>query len=75
MGNNGSDFREKMSDRMLEFAVRIMNMENKLVKTYSGKHKSNLISTEDIDLKFLLPESYEFIKIFSSSLVTAKHNK
>jgi len=125
MGNNSSDFREKMSERMLEFAVRIMKLESKLWKTYSGKHiygqlfrsgsstganyeesvgaesradfihktqivlkevresnywlrlinKSNLVSKDDADLKFLLPESFELIKIFSSSLVTAKHNK
>ena len=125
MGNNSSDFREKMSVRMLEFAVRIMKLESKLCKTYSGKHiygqlfrsgsstganyeesvgaesradfihktqivlkevresnywlrlinKSNLVSEDDTDLKFLLPESFELIKIFSSSLVTAKQNK
>jgi four helix bundle protein len=125
MGNNSSDFREKMSERILEFAVRIMKLESKLCKTYSGKHiygqlfrlgsstgvnyeesvgaesrsdfihktqivlkevresnywlklinPSNLVSEDDIDLKFLLPESFELIKIFSSSLVTAKQNK
>ena len=125
MGNNSSDFREKMSERMLEYAVRIMKLESKLCKSYSGKHiygqlfrsgsstganyeesvgaesradfipktqivlkevresnywlrlikKSNLVSENDTDLKFLLPESFELIKIFSSSLVTAKQNK
>ena len=125
MGNNSSDFREKMSERMLEFAVRIMKLESKLCKTYSGKHiygqlfrsgssaganyeesvgaesradfihktqivlkevresnywlrlinTSNLVSKDDSDLKFLLPENFELIKIFSSSLVTAKQNK
>ena len=34
MGNNSSDYREKMSERMLEFAVRIMKLESKLCKTY-----------------------------------------
>ena len=125
MGNNSSDYREKMSERMLEFAVRIMKLESKLCKTYSGKHiygqlfrsgssaganyeesvgaesradfihktqivlkevresnywlrlinTSNLVSKDDSDLKFLLPESFELIKIFSSSLVIAKQNK
>jgi len=39
MGNNSSDFREKMpayqtgrSERMLEFAVRIMKLDSKLCK-------------------------------------------
>jgi len=38
MENNSSDFREKMSERMLGFAVRIMKLESTLCKTYSGKH-------------------------------------
>ena len=38
MGSLGSDFREIMSDRMLAFTVRIMNLESKLIKTYSGRH-------------------------------------
>jgi len=33
-----SDYREKMSERLLEFAIRIMKLENRLCKTYSGKH-------------------------------------
>ena len=125
MGNNSSDFREKMSDRMLKFAVKIMLLESKLCKTYSGRHiygqlfrsgsssganyeesvgaesradfihktqivlkeiresnywlrliyHSNLILIDNPDLTFLINESTEFIKIFSSSLVTAKQNK
>lgn len=37
--------------------------------------KTNMISGNDNTLKFLLPESYELIRIFSKSLVTAKQNK
>jgi len=123
--NNSSDFREKMSDRMMEYAVRIMKLESILCKSYSGRHiygqlfragsssganyeesigaesradfihktqivlkevresnfwlrlinKSNLISEDNLDLIFLIPESAELIKIFSCSLVTAKQNK
>jgi four helix bundle protein len=122
MENSKAEFREKMSERMLEFVVRIMNLEKELCKTYSGKHiygqlfragssaganyeesiaaesradfihktqivlkevresnfwlrlikRAKLISDDNQDLKFLLPESYELIKIFSKSLVTAK---
>jgi four helix bundle protein len=123
--NCKSDYREKMSQRLLEFAIRIMKLEIKLCKTYSGRHiykqlfragtssganyeesvaaeskadfihksqivlkelresnywvqlisKSNLISKDDPDLIFLLPESIELIRIFSKSLVTAKLNQ
>ena len=123
--NSKAELREKMSERMLEFAVRIMKLEGKLCKTYSGKHiygqlfragfssgayyeesvaaesradfihksqivlkelresnfwlplikKTNLVSEDDPDLRFLLPESYELIKIFSKSLVTARKLK
>jgi four helix bundle protein len=38
MENSKAEFREKMSERMLEFVVRIMNFEKELCKTYSGKH-------------------------------------
>ncbi|MFH1004405.1 MAG: four helix bundle protein [Bacteroidota bacterium] len=125
MENSKIDFREQLSERLLEFAVRIMKLESKLCKTYAGKHiygqlfragysvganyeesigaesradfihktqvglkevresnywfrlikKANLVDNDDVDLKFLLPESFEFIKIFSKSLVTAKQNK
>lgn len=114
-----------MSKRILEFVVRIMKLESKLCKTYSGKHIygqlfrsgsstganyeesvgaeskadfihktqivlkeiresnfwlrlitiSNLVPEDDIDLKFLLSESVELIKIYSSSILTAKQNK
>ncbi|MCL5991682.1 MAG: four helix bundle protein [Bacteroidetes bacterium] len=37
--------------------------------------KSKLLNEDNSDFKFLLQESYEFIKIFSSSLVTAKNNR
>ena|SRR3989339_369778 len=37
--------------------------------------KSKLLNEDHADLKFFLQESYEFIKIFSSSLVTAKRNR
>jgi hypothetical protein len=37
--------------------------------------KSKLLIEDNTDLKLLLQESYEFIKIFSSSLVTAKRNR
>ena len=37
--------------------------------------KSKLLNEDNADLKFLLQESNEFIKIFSSSLVTAKNNR
>lgn len=49
--------------------VRESNFWLRLIK------KANLIKEDDADLKFLLQESFEFIKIFSSSLVTAKCNK
>ena len=123
--NSKNSFRDKISDRLLEFAARIMKMENKLCKTYVGKHiygqlfrsgsssganyeesiaaesradfihktqivlkeiresnycarlikKSNLIDETDSDFQFVEQESFEFVKIFSSSLVTAKRNK
>ena len=125
MGNQNSNFREQMSERLLEFASRIMKLEEKLCKTYAGKHiygqifrsgsssganyeesvagqsradfihktqivlkevresnywlrlikKSKLINQDDADLNFLLQESYEYTKIFSSSILTAKQNK
>lgn len=37
--------------------------------------KSQLLSKDDDDLKFLLPENLELIKIISKSLVTAKQNR
>ena len=37
--------------------------------------KSQLLSKDDEDLKFLLPENLELIKIISKSLVTAKQNR
>jgi len=49
--------------------VRESNFWLRLIK------KGNLLKNDDNDLEFLLKESYEFIKIFSSSLVTAKRNK
>jgi len=49
--------------------VRESNYWLRLINT------SNLVSKDDSDLKFLLPENFELIKIFSSSLVTAKQNK
>lgn len=49
--------------------VRESNFWLRLIK------KSSLVNEEDTDLKFLLQESSKFIKIFSSSLVTAKCNK
>ncbi|TAL60489.1 MAG: four helix bundle protein [Bacteroidetes bacterium] len=114
-----------MSDRLFEFAAKIMKQEEVLCKTYSGKHiygqlfrsgsstganyeesiagqsradfihktqvalkearesnywlrlirKSKIISETDADLKFLLQESSEFIKILNSSVLTAKQNK
>ena len=36
--------------------------------------KADLIDKDNSELKFLLEESFEFIKIFSSSIVTAKRN-
>jgi four helix bundle protein len=125
MENSKLNYREQMSERMLEFAVRIMKMESNLCKTYSGKHiygqlfrsgsstganfeesvaaesradfihktqivlkearesnywirlikKTNMITDNDNTLKFLLPENYELIRIFSKSLVTAKQIK
>jgi four helix bundle protein len=125
MGNQNSNFREQMSERLLEFAAKIMRLENVLYKTYSGKHiygelfrsgsstganyeesiagqsradfihktqvalkearesnywlrlirKSKLINETDTDLSFLLQESFEFIKILNSSVLTAKQNK
>jgi four helix bundle protein len=125
MGNQSSDFRSQMSERFLEFASKIMKLEEILYKTYSGKHiygqlfrsgsstganyeesiagqsradfihktqvalkearesnywlrlirKSKLINEADADLNFLLQESFEFIKILSSSVLTAKQNK
>lgn len=49
--------------------VRESNYWLRLIK------KANLISETNSDFKFLLKESFEFIKIFSSSLVTAKRNR
>lgn len=49
--------------------VRESNYWLRLIK------KANLINEDNIDFNFLLLESFEFIKIFSSSLVTAKRNK
>ncbi len=37
--------------------------------------KSQLLSKDDDDLKLLLPENLELIKIISKSLVTAKQNR
>ena len=37
--------------------------------------KSNIIPCDNDDLVFLLTESFEFIKIFSSSIITAKQIK
>jgi four helix bundle protein len=37
--------------------------------------KSQLLSKDDADLKLLLPENLELIKIISKSLVTAKQNR
>ena len=125
MEDSKNSFTEKMSERLLEFAVRIIKVESQLYKTYAGRHiygqlfragsssganyeesvaaeskadfihktqvvlkevresnywlrlikKANLINEDNVDLKFLLQESFEFIKIFSSSLVTAKRNR
>jgi four helix bundle protein len=124
MDQNKSDFRDKMAERLLEYAVRIMKLESNLCKTYSGRHiykqlfragsssganyeesvgaeskadfihktqivlkevresnywlrlirKANLVSENDPNMQYLLPESYELIKIFSKSIVTAKQN-
>ncbi|MGD0709787.1 MAG: four helix bundle protein [Bacteroidales bacterium] len=62
-----ADFIHKTQVTLKE--VRESNFWLRLIK------KSNLINDEDSDLKFLLQESFEYIKIFSSSLVTAKSNK
>ncbi len=125
MGNSSFEIRTKISERLLEFAVRIMKLESRLCKSYSGKHiygqlfrsgtstganyeesvgaesradfihksqivlkemresnywlrlidRSDMITVGDNDLEFLLSESIELIKIFSSSLITAKKNK
>jgi four helix bundle protein len=125
MGNSSFELRSKISERLLEFAVRIMKLESRLCKSYSGKHiygqlfrsgtstganyeesvgaesradfihktqivlkemresnywlrlisSSDMIAEGDNDLKFLLSESIELIRIFSSSLITAKQNK
>ncbi|OGU40310.1 MAG: hypothetical protein A2X61_10860 [Ignavibacteria bacterium GWB2_35_12] len=125
MENSKKSFRENISERLLEFAARIIKVEGQLCKTYAGKHiygqlfragtssganyeesvaaeskadfihktqlvlkemresnywlrlikKSKLLNEDHADLKFFLQESYEFIKIFSSSLVTAKRNR
>jgi four helix bundle protein len=37
--------------------------------------KSNLLSKNNPDLNYLLPESNELIRIFSKSLITAKRNQ
>jgi len=120
-----SIIREKMSERLLEFAVKIINIESLLYKSYAGRHvygqlfrsgsscganyeesvaaeskadfihktqivlkemresnywlrlikKSSMINEDNPDIRFLIQESHEFIKIFSSSLVTAKRNR
>lgn len=125
MENRKNNFNEIMSERLLEFAARIIKVERFLCKTYAGRHiygqlfragsssganyeesvaaeskadfihktqvvlkevresnywlrlikKTILINEDNADLKFILQESFEFIKIFSSSLVTAKRNK
>lgn len=62
-----ADFIHKTQISLKE--VRESNFWLRLIK------KSSLINEGDTDLKFLLQESSEFIKIFSSSLVTAKCNK
>jgi len=121
----GNSIKEKMSERLLEFAVRIIKIESQLYKSYAGRHvygqlfrsgsssganyeesvaaqskadfihktqivlkemresnywlrliiKSKLINIDNEDVKHLLKESNEFIKIFSSSLITAKRNR
>jgi four helix bundle protein len=121
----GSCIKEQMSERLLEFAVRIIKIESQLYKSYAGRHvygqlfrsgsssganyeesvaaqskadfihktqivlkemresnywlrliiKSKLINEDNNDIKYLLKESNEFIKIFSSSLITAKRNR
>ena len=123
--NNKAEMREKLSERLLEFAARILKLENCLCKTYSGKHiygqlfrsgsssganfeesvgaeskadfihktqivlkeiresyywlrlikKTSMIADDNSDLKYLMTENMELIKIFSSSLVTAKQIK
>ena len=120
--NKKAEMREKLSERLLEFAARILKLEKNLCKNYSGKHifgqlfrsgsssganfeesvgaeskadfihktqivlkeireshywlrlikKTNMIADDNSDLKYLLSENVELIKIFSSSLVTAK---
>ena len=125
MEGDKNNFREKMSERLLEFAARIIKVEGPLCKSFAGAHiykqlfrsgtssganyeesigaeskadfihktqvvlkevresnywlqlikKATLLHEDNGDLKFLLQESTEFIKIFSSSLITAKQNK
>lgn len=125
MGNQNSNFREHLSERLLEFASRIIKLEERLCKSYAGRHiygqlfragsssganyeesiagqsradfihktqvvlkevresnywlrlikKAKLVEENDSDSNFLLQESFEFIKIFSSSILTAKQNK
>lgn len=36
--NSKYEYRAKMSERMLEFAVNVMKLERNMVKAYSGKH-------------------------------------
>ena len=125
MENSKKSFREIITERLLEFPARIIEVEVLLCKTYAGKHiygqlfragtssganyeesiaaeskadfihktqvvlkelresnywlrlikKSKLLNEDNSDFKYLLQESYELIKIFSSSLVTAKRNR
>ena len=125
MGNQNSNFREQLSERLLEFASRIIKLEERLFKSYAGRHifgqlfrsgsssganyeesiagqskadfihktqivlkevresnywlrlirKAKLVEENDSDLNFLLQESFEFIKIFNSSVLTAKQSK
>ena len=120
--NKKAEMREKLSERLLEFAARILKLEKNLCKNYSGKHiygqlfrsgsssganfeesvgaeskadfihktqivlkeireshywlrlikKTNMIADDNSDFKYLLSENVELVKIFSSSLVTAK---
>lgn len=125
MGNSSFERRTKISERLLEFSVRIMKLESRLCRSFSGKHiygqlfrsgtstganyeesigaeskadfihktqivlkemresnywlrliaRSDMIPEGDNDLKLLLADSIEFVKIFSSSLITAKQIK
>lgn len=125
MENRKVNFKDILSERLLNFASKIFDIEKQLCKSFAGRHifgqlfrsgtssganyeesigaqskadfihktqivlkemresnywlrlvaKTNIIREDNADLNFLLKESDELVRIFSSSIITAKNVK